>query len=53
MRRSTLAVVLLAGLVLAACAKKSSLFLDSGRPEGAKPATKTASGPPAAPAPAK
>ena len=53
MRRSTLAVVLLAGLVLAACAKKSSLFLDSGRPEGAKPVVKPVAGPSAAPAPAK
>ena len=37
MRRSTFAVVLLAGMVLAACAKRSSLYLDSGRSESSPP----------------
>jgi hypothetical protein len=37
MRRSTLAVLLLAALVTAGCAKKSSLYLDSGQAEPSRP----------------
>jgi hypothetical protein len=37
MRRSTLAVLLLAGLAATACAKKSSLYLDSGQAESSRP----------------
>jgi hypothetical protein len=37
MRRSTLVVLVLAGLALAACAKKSSIYLDSGRKEAGEP----------------
>ena len=37
MRRTTLAILILTGIALAACAKKSSLYLDSGRGEGAAP----------------
>ncbi len=33
MRGSTLAVVLMVGLALTACSRKSSLYLDSGRSE--------------------
>jgi hypothetical protein len=49
MRRTTLAVLLLAGIALAACAKKSSLYLDSGRSEGSE-APRSAAPSPAAPA---
>jgi hypothetical protein len=37
MRRSTLAILVLAGIAIAACAKRQSLYLDSGRGEGATP----------------
>jgi hypothetical protein len=37
MRRSTLAVLLLTALVAAGCAKKSSLYLDSGQAESSRP----------------
>ena len=36
MRRPTLAILLMAGIALAACAKKSSLYLDSGRSEASE-----------------
>jgi hypothetical protein len=55
MRRTTLAALLLTGIALAACAKKSSLYLDSGRseaseaPHGAAPAPP----PPESPTPVK
>jgi hypothetical protein len=49
MRRTTLAVLLLAGIALAACAKKSSLYLDSGRSEASE-APRSAAPSPAAPA---
>ncbi len=41
MCRSTLAILLLTGIALAACAKKSSLYLDSGRSESSAPARKS------------
>lgn len=49
MRRTTLAILLLAGIALAACAKKSSLYLDSGRSEASEAPHSAA---PAAPVPA-
>ena len=54
MRRTTLAILLLAGIALAACAKKSSLYLDSGRSEGSEaPPSAAPAAPTPAPAPAK
>ncbi|WP_372784262.1 hypothetical protein [Phenylobacterium sp.] len=45
MRRSTFAILLLAGLALAGCSKRSSLYLDSGRSESSA-APPHADGPP-------
>jgi len=51
MRRSTFAVLLLASVTLMACAKKSSLYLDSGRSESTEPPSGAKAQP--APAPGK
>jgi hypothetical protein len=51
MRRTTLAILLVAGIALAACAKKSSLYLDSGRSEASEaPHSAAPAAPPKAPA---
>jgi predicted small lipoprotein YifL len=53
MRRPTFAVLLLAVIALAACAKKSSLYLDSGRSESSEPAHSAKPPPTPAPPPTK